>query len=84
MTKLDEFNLTELGVFIAGVCASLGALFFQPPERMYLKLNNPNEIYLNDIDVEFVYSDERLCTSLVGKTIVCFHIRKSKEEIKMK
>lgn len=26
MTKLDEFNLTELGVFIAGVCASLGAL----------------------------------------------------------
>lgn len=59
-----------------------GALYFQPPERMYLKLNNPNEIYLNDIDVEFVYSDERLCTSLVGKTIVCFHIRKSKDEIK--
>jgi len=26
MTKMDEFNLTELGVFIAGVCASLGAL----------------------------------------------------------
>ena len=61
-----------------------GSLFFQPPERMYLKLNNPNEIYLNDLDVEFVYSDEKLCTSLVGKTIVCFHIRKSKDEIKMK
>jgi hypothetical protein len=26
MTRLDEFNLTELGVFIAGVCASVGAL----------------------------------------------------------
>jgi hypothetical protein len=26
MTKLDEFNLTELGVFIAGVFGSLGAL----------------------------------------------------------
>ena len=26
MTKLDQFNLTELGVFIAGVFASLGAL----------------------------------------------------------
>lgn len=26
MSKLDEFNLTELGVFIAGVFASLGAL----------------------------------------------------------
>ena len=64
--------------------SEFGAMFIQPPERMYLKLNNPNEIYLNDIDVEFVYSDEKLCTSLVGKTIVCFHIRKSKDEIKMK
>ena len=26
LNKLDEFNLTELGVFIAGACASLGAL----------------------------------------------------------
>ena len=26
MSKLDEFNLTELGVFIAGVCASISAL----------------------------------------------------------
>ena len=26
LNKLDEFNLTELGDFIAGVCASLGAL----------------------------------------------------------
>ncbi len=62
--------------------SEFGPMFIQPPERMYLKLNNPNEIYLNDIDVEFVYSDEKLCTSLVGKTIVCFHIRKSKEELK--
>ena len=56
-----------------------GALFFQPAERMYLKLNNPNRIFLNDIDVDFVYSDERLVTSLVGKTIVCFHIREVKD-----
>ena len=62
--------------------SEFGPMFIQPPERMYLKLNNPNEIFLNDIDVEFVYSDEKLCTSLVGKTIVCFHIRKSKDELK--
>jgi len=60
----------------------VGALFFEPSERMYLKLNNPNEIYLNDIDVEFVYSDEKLCTSLVGKSIVCFHIRESNIPLK--
>jgi len=26
LNSLDSFNLTELGVFIAGVCASIGAL----------------------------------------------------------
>ena len=59
-----------------------GALFFEPSERMYLKLNNPNQIFLNDIDVEFVYSDEKLCQSLVGKTIVCFHVRESSIPLK--
>ena len=59
----------------------VGALFFEPSERMYLKLNNPNPIYLNDIDVEFVYSDEKLCTSLVGKSIVCFHVRRSADPL---
>jgi len=59
----------------------VGNLFFEPSERMYLKLNNPNELYLNDIDVELVYSDEKLCTSLVGKTVVCFHIRRSEDPL---
>jgi len=58
--------------------AEFGALFFEPNERMYLKLNNVNSIMLNDIAVELVEPDERIAKNLTGKTIVCFHIRESK------
>jgi len=39
MTKLDEFNLTELGVFIAGVFASLGALLVVIQKSKCSKIN---------------------------------------------
>lgn len=54
---------------------STGALFFEPNEMVYLDLNNPHDIYINTIEVEIVKSDETLAKSLVGKTIICFHIK---------
>ncbi len=58
--------------------SEFGALFFEPNERMYLKLNNVQPLMLNDIAVELVEPDERIAKNLTGKTIVCFHIRQSK------
>ena len=54
-----------------------GALYFEPHEKTYLALNNPDELVINSFDVDVVYNDERLCKALTGKTIVCFHIRQS-------
>ena len=55
----------------------VGGLYFEPHERVYLDLNNPNELFINEIDLDIVYDNEVLCTSLTGKTIVVLHIRKS-------
>jgi hypothetical protein len=55
-----------------------GGLYFEPHEKTYLALNNPEEILINSFDVDFVYENEQLCTALSGKSIVCFHIRKEK------
>ena len=55
-----------------------GGLYFEPQQRVYLKLNNTNEITLNQIDVDIVYDNEQLCTAITGKTIIVFHIRDSK------
>lgn len=53
----------------------VGGLYFEPHERVYVSLGNPNDMYLNDFDVEIVYDNEELAECLSGKTIVCFHIR---------
>jgi hypothetical protein len=56
-----------------------GGLYFEPHEKTYLALNNPDEILINSFDIDIVYDNETLCTALSGKTIVCFHIRPSRK-----
>ncbi len=56
-----------------------GGLYFEPTsERVYIKLNNPSEILLNQIDIDIVYANEQLCKAITGKTIIVLHIRDSK------
>ena len=57
---------------------STGALFYEPSERVYLKLNNPVDVFLSNIDVDLVRDDETLATDLTGKTTILFHIRDAK------
>tara|TARA_R110002049_G_scaffold57126_1_gene157001 strand:- start:4849 stop:6777 length:1929 start_codon:yes stop_codon:yes gene_type:complete len=55
-----------------------GGLYFEPHEKTYLALNNPDTLYINSFDIDIVYENETLCTALTGKTIVCLHIRPQK------
>ena len=52
-----------------------GGLYFEPNQRTYVSLGNTDDILVNSFDIDIVYDDERLCTALSGKTIVCFHVR---------
>ena len=56
-----------------------GGLFYEPGDRTYLKLHNIAPMSINSIDIDIVNEDETFATGLVGKTIVCLHIRESKE-----
>tara|TARA_R100000935_G_scaffold31164_1_gene51692 strand:+ start:1174 stop:3174 length:2001 start_codon:yes stop_codon:yes gene_type:complete len=53
-----------------------GRLFFEPSTLVYLDLDNPNPLRVNQLDVSLVYADESLCKALVGTTIIVLHIRK--------
>ncbi len=55
-----------------------GALYFEPTERVYLKLNNPVDLFISNIDIDIVNADETLATDLTGKTTVILHIRDAK------
>jgi hypothetical protein len=54
-----------------------GGLYFEPTERTYVKLNNPNVISINDFSLSLCNPDETLSTNLTGKTIIMLHFRKS-------
>ena len=57
----------------------LGALFFEPNERVYIKLNNSTAINVNTFDVDLVDAREVVSPTYAGTTVVCFHIRKSNQ-----
>jgi hypothetical protein len=58
LNKLDEFNLTELGVFVAGVCASLGALLVIIQKSKCKKINCC--CIKCDRDVDAIIKEEKL------------------------
>ena len=55
--------------------AEIGALYFEPFERLYVALNNPDELNINEFELDIVYDNEQFAECLVGKTIICLHIR---------
>lgn len=64
--------------FSTGTDQSVGALFFEPAERVYLDLNNTNEITASNFDIDLVNADNTLATDLRGKTCAVLHFREKK------
>jgi hypothetical protein len=58
-------------------------LFYQPPEMVYVKLNNSDTLYINSFDISIANDNEQLATDLVGKTIVVLHFRKSQNVVRL-
>lgn len=56
-----------------------GELYFNAPEKTYIKLNNTDKIMLNNIKIDIVNRNESVVGDLDGATIVCLHIRESRK-----
>jgi hypothetical protein len=56
-------------------------LFFEPAEKTYVALNNPNELNINSFDIDIVTENEVFAEDLVGKTIVVLHFRKQSHKM---
>lgn len=55
-----------------------GLLFYEPAERVYVKLNNVDKQVVNSLDVDIVDVNEKIIDNLVGNTLAVLHFRKSK------
>jgi hypothetical protein len=68
----------HLPAFSTGTERRVGSLYFEPSSRVYLDLNNSEELNLSTMEIEFVRSDETLADNLIGKSVVVFHVRQKK------
>ena len=57
------------------VDSQLGIRTFCPPEKVYLKLNNAETLYINSIEVSIVTKGEALALDLAPTTSASFHIK---------
>lgn len=90
--RLDNFNVKSYNAgqstsskiiyaaprFSTGTEQSVGALFFESPERVYVDLNNPNELVASTFNVSIVNDDNTLANDLVGKSVCVLHFRQKK------
>lgn len=56
--------------------AETGALYFQNNDKSFVDLNNPTDVTVTDLDVQFVRKDETFAKDLTGSSEVVFFIRK--------
>jgi len=90
--RLDNFNVKSYNAgqstsskiiyaaprFSTGTEQAVGALFFESPERVYVDLNNPNEIVASTFNISIVNDDNTLANDLVGKSVCVLHFRQKK------
>ena len=56
----------------------VGALFFEPGEKTYIRLGNTEKLSINTLNINIVDKNEQVVKDLDGNTIVVLHIRKEK------
>jgi len=52
-----------------------GQLFYEPADRVYVKLNNPQPLTINTFDISVCDENERLATQLLDQSIIALHFR---------
>jgi hypothetical protein len=91
--RLDNFNVKSYNAgqstsskiiyaaprFSTGTDQSVGSLFYESPERVYVDLNNPNEMNANMFAISIVNEDNTLATDLTGKSVCVLHFREKKK-----
>jgi hypothetical protein len=60
---------------------STGRLYFEPQNFVWLDLDNPSEMNVNEFDISFCYVNEQYAQILTGQSIVCLYFRKKPKEL---
>lgn len=60
---------------------STGRLYFEPKNLVWLDLDNPAPLQVNEFDISFCYINEQYAEILTGQSIVCLYFREKPKEL---
>lgn len=60
---------------------STGRLYFEPNNLVWIDLDNPNDLQVNEFDISFCYINEQYAEILTGQSIVALYFRKKPKEL---
>lgn len=60
---------------------STGRLYFEPNEMVFIDLNNPAPLQVNEFDISFCYINEQYAQILTGQSIVALYFRQKPKEL---
>jgi hypothetical protein len=68
-------NRSKILAHLTDLETTSGRQTYEPKNLIYLDLDNPSELNVNEFDVSFCYANEQFAQVLTGQSIVCLYFR---------
>ena len=68
-------NKSKILAHLTDLETTSGRQTYEPRNLIFLDLDNPSELNVNEFDISFCYANEQYATTLTGQSIVCLYFR---------
>jgi hypothetical protein len=68
-------NRSKILAHLTDLETTSGRQTYEPKNLIYLDLDNPSELNVNEFDISFCYANEQFAQTLTGQSIVCLYFR---------
>ena len=74
-------NRSKIIAHLTDLESTSGRQTYEPKNLIFLDLDNPAELNVNEFDISFCYANEQFSTILTGQSIVALYFRKKPKEL---
>lgn len=74
-------NRSKILAHLTDLETTSGRQTYEPKNLIFLDLDNPSELNINEFDISFCYVNEQFSTILTGQSIVALYFRKKPKEL---
>jgi hypothetical protein len=68
-------NKSKILAHLTDLETTSGRQTYEPKNLIFLDLDNPSELNVNEFDISFCYANEQFAQTLTGQSIVCLYFR---------